>query len=624
MDSIHKISNLNFFGGAYAWTPEREKAGMKLRGWSHGTWDDFSRINDNLSIKKKLFLLYLLCVILPIAALDGALFRSLLDMEAHRQDNDMANISKAVGYTIGQTIDDAVFITKDYYLNQKINVFLNARYETPYEYFSSYNELKSNSIFDVSLVGRNAAVKIYADNGSIVNGSEFGNIGSVRDQAWYLYFQQSGRNMVVYPYVSGEKADGTVGNPVRRIGVIRRLDYYAGCDKIVHLAIDYSVIENAILKANYAYPVYVCTDDTVLFSNRGNTSSMAEFDTLRAAEKEKIGHTQPLEFYTQSWNIYVLRQSSGVLTVLSNNLGLILIILAFSAGVPAAFMVLFDRSFTRRLSELSRHFAQVNRSNGQLKEIIPVRGTDEISGLMRDYNRMASRINTLIQVVYKEKLEEQVSDIARQRAEVLALQSQINPHFLFNALESIRMRSILKHENETAEMICRLSLMMRQSVDWSRDVATVAEEIRSAEAYLQLQKYRFGKQLSYRISVPPDCRPLRIPKLTIVTFVENACIHGIEGQSSPGWIFIEAAREENGFSLEIEDTGAGMSEEQLRRIRESMQNASIELLKKGGRVGIVNACIRLKAFSRGQVRFSVESEEGVGTTVTIHMPAQPI
>lgn len=593
---------------------------MGLIGRIRKAADHFSAITDNSTLKKKLFLLYLLCVIVPVAMLDGALFANLLGKETRRQENEMKSIAQAAKYNITQAIDDAVFITKDYWLNEKINDFLNTEYASPYLYFSSFDDLKSNSIFDVSLVGRNATLKLYADNDSIVNGSEFGSLSSVRDQDWYRYFENSGSALAVYPYVSGKQADGIVGSSIRYVSVIRRLDHYPGCDKVMKLNIDYSVVENVILKANYAYPVYVCSGDTILYANRGNTSSVGNFATLRPSEKRQIGYVQPVSFYTQDWNIYVLRQDSDILLMLRNNIGFVSVILAFSVLVPLLFMYLFNRSFTLRLSELSRHLGSVNENSDHLEEIGSIRGKDEIGDLMRDYNRMASRINELIQVVYKRKLEEQAADIARQRAEVLALQSQINPHFLFNALESIRMHSVLKHEDETAEMICKLSVMMRQSVDWGRDVVTVAEEAGFAEAYLQLQKYRFGGQLSYRISVAPDCGALLVPKLTIVTFVENACVHGIEGKSSPGWIFIEVARRGDEVTLEVEDTGAGMSEEQLRALRESMENASIERLKSGSRVGVVNACIRIRAFCRGLARFEVESEEGVGSTVTIRIP----
>ena len=246
--------------------------------------------------------------------------------------------------------------------------------------------------------------------------------------------------------------------------------------------------------------------------------------------------------------------------------------------------------------------------------------------LMRSYNHMAERMNELIQTVYKDRLKEQEMDIARQTAELLALHSQINPHFLFNALESIRMHSILKKEYETADMVEKLALMQRQNVEWSSDSVTVEEELRFAQAYLELQKYRFGERLSYRMEAEEECRMLRIPKLSLVTFVENACVHGIEKKTSPGWIFVRITcrQEEEGrvLCMEIEDTGAGMPQEELSEMQARMNHASIERLREKERVGILNACIRLKMATGDRVAFEMESEEGVGTIVTIRVPME--
>ena len=126
---------------------------------------------------------------------------------------------------------------------------------------------------------------------------------------------------------------------------------------------------------------------------------------------------------------------------------------------------------------------------GAVKEdeliLIPeINGSDEISELMESYNIMAARMNGLIQTVFKNKLYQQEMNIARQKAELLALRSQINPHFLFNALESIRMHSVLKHEDETADMVEKLALMHRQNVEWGRDLVTIREETSFIKAYL--------------------------------------------------------------------------------------------------------------------------------------------
>jgi two-component system sensor histidine kinase YesM len=172
-------------------------------------------------------------------------------------------------------------------------------------------------------------------------------------------------------------------------------------------------------------------------------------------------------------------------------------------------------------------------------------------------------------------------------------------------------------------MVAKLAVMQRQYVEWGNDSVSIFQEIEFVKAYLALQKYRFGERLNYDIEVDRECENFKIPKLTIVTFVENACVHGIESKSSPGWIFVRIGKDCDFCSviaLEIEDTGSGMAEAKLTELQNNMCNADIEMLKGGGRVGIINACVRLKMVTENRVEFRVEGEEGVGTTVTIRIP----
>ena len=220
------------------------------------------------------------------------------------------------------------------------------------------------------------------------------------------------------------------------------------------------------------------------------------------------------------------------------------------------------------------------------------------------------------------KIKEQEILVGRKNAELLALQSQINPHFLFNALESIRMRSLLKEENETADMVEKLAIMQRQYVDWGNDSVEIEQELEFVKAYLSLQKYRFGDRLNYNLEIDPECAQIRIPKLTIVTFVENACVHGIESKASPGWIFVRAYKREEQLCIEIEDTGSGIEEQKLYQMQHDMQNADIEMLKNKKSVGMLNACLRLKMYTEDHVCFEIEGEEGVGTWITICIPME--
>ena len=303
-----------------------------------------------------------------------------------------------------------------------------------------------------------------------------------------------------------------------------------------------------------------------------------------------------------------------------NNSPIIVLLFLVNVLLPLCLVHIFNHSFTKRITELSEVFKSVEG-----EQLIPMEqenGKDEIGSMIRNYNRMVERTNGLIQTVYKNKLKEQEMLVGRKNAELLALHSQINPHFLFNALESIRMHSILKRENETADMVEKLATMQRQYVEWGSDSVTIEQEIEFVKAYLALQKYRFGDRLNYKLDIMSECERYRIPKLTIVTFVENACIHGIEGKSTPGWIFVRISRKEQMLCIEIEDTGNGMEEEKMEDLRNHMQNASIDMLKGSGSVGITNACLRLKMVTENQVEFELDGEEGIGTVVLIKVPME--
>ena len=243
---------------------------------------------------------------------------------------------------------------------------------------------------------------------------------------------------------------------------------------------------------------------------------------------------------------------------------------------------------------------------------------------MRNYNTIVDINNELTNTIYKEKLREQESDLARKNAELLALQSQINPHFLFNALESIRMHSVLKGETETAEMVQKLAVMQRQNVEWHEDSVTIEEEEGFIDAYLQLQSYRFGERISFDIDIEEDCKKILIPKLTLTTFVENACVHGIESKSAQGWIFVRVYKKDSNLIIEVEDTGDGMDEEEVEKLQNRINNVTIEMVREAKHVGILNACLRIKMMFKDRAEFTLESEKGIGMSVIITIPEELI
>ena len=578
---------------------------------------------DDISLRHKLLGMYLVCVLLPLVLTDSVILSVVVGAERDSGMQEMRNTTEAVVYNMSTTMENAVKLTQTVYQNRYVNEFIEGEYDTPLDYYNGYMQLMKDSLYEIVMGSSSFQTVIYADNPGFVNGGYFCRLESVREKEWYHRFLESGREIMVIPYLERTPA---AGNSQRKLSIVRRMDYYhkGQSDDVLKLDLDYGAMARSLTNARYVNTVYVCCENRILFSNDGRGGVNMAFEELGRDKIRKAGIHTSVQMYGNEWDIYVMRSPVTAIQIIRQNLTMILFLLTVNVLLPLLFVRLLNRSFILRLRALGEVFEK--EDSDHLQPLSEAKGKDEIGMLMRSYNHMAERMNELIQTVYKDRLKEQEMDIARQTAELLALHSQINPHFLFNALESIRMHSILKKEYETADMVEKLALMQRQNVEWSSDSVTVEEELRFAQAYLELQKYRFGERLSYRMEAEEECRMLRIPKLSLVTFVENACVHGIEKKTSPGWIFVRITcrQEEEGrvLCMEIEDTGAGMPQEELSEMQARMNHASIERLREKERVGILNACIRLKMATGDRVAFEMESEEGVGTIVTIRVPME--
>lgn len=573
---------------------------------------------NNLKIKRKIFLLYFYCVMLPLVLTDTVICGMFIHDEKEAREVRLKNMVKSVEYMMNSAADEAAALSENIYFNKYINEFLNKEFSSGLDYYNQYQELLKDSLFDSSLGTSNATITMYTDNPTVVNGGRFWKMESIKGKAWYEEFLASGQEMQMYFYF---EASGTTNLKLpRKASFVRKLDRYKRdpYEKLLKIDLDYTQINQNLIMANYEDRVYVCKDGKIIFSNSRKLNPQQDFEKIIGVNRKKGEYIESFHLFGQDLDIYAIPKKDIFFQgILQHWLAVVLLIL-FNILIPYVFMQALRRTFTERLEILNRTINY--RGQGKLEEIQGIQGTDEIAVLMRNYNSMVQENNDLIETVYKSRLKQQEINIARQKAELLALHGQINPHFLFNVLENIRMRSVLKQEYETAEMIEQLSIMERQYVEWGTDLLPIQEERKFVEAYLKLQKYRFGNRLSYTIEVEEGCEDYKIPKLSLVTFVENACVHGIEDKAAQCWIFVRVSQKQEELYMEIEDTGSGMPEEYLSILKEKMEHASIEMLKQKGSVGMVNACLRLKMYTEGQVKFVLESEEHVGTIVTISIP----
>lgn len=521
--------------------------------------DKIEAIIKGLKEKNKMSIVYTYFILVPLLVIDGFLFSVLIQNEKSEQEYIAKNIVAAVKYDLQGTVQEAVEKTSNVYLSEDINDFLDYDYQSAVEYFERKLSLQ-DTLYESFFTSNNYNSKVYVDNPTIINGDHYQKMEGAQKENWYKVWNESEYDMILICYYDNSDYWGSVK---RKISLVRNLNYFKNPkhEKIIKTDIDYSSMVQKMNQSNHEALVYVCNSEgKVILSNDRHLQLALDFEAMDASLP--ITYSEKLILYGTEFEIMVVRPQHTFFNFLMQNIWFILSIVAVNIIIP----------------------------------------------------------NVIVRVSYQNRLERQESELARKNAEVLALQSQINPHFLFNVLESIRMHSMLKGEAETARMVEALAILERQNVNWSSDQVPISEEMKLIEAYLRIQKYRFGERLRYTLDVSKECRDYRIPKMTLVTFVENACVHGMEGKSVGGHIYVRIYKNEANLFLEIEDTGRGMSEEQTAEWLRKIRTYTINDLRTEEHVGIINACLRLKMLTDGNTEFEIDSELGIGTFILIKVP----
>ncbi|MBO4688959.1 MAG: sensor histidine kinase [Clostridiales bacterium] len=570
---------------------------------------------NNLKLHNKFVIMYVFCVIIPLVLTDAIVFFSIYEQEYNNRMYELENVANKYISTIESTVVYNARIARAICENEELNHFLDQRFESKSDFFIKYYDFVSKSFFKSLVSARSDQVTIFVDNPSIADSVYFKHMYKAAKGDWYQEFKEMERNDALIIFYD-ESAD-PLTERVNTFYYVRKMHLYdSTCDKLLRIDINSSELRSQLLRFSSEYPMYVCNGNYVVFARFGE--DVQNIDIAKVEKEHKFEVHKVYSAFGTDLDIYVFSDELLISSIIMSKLWIILLLLVFTLIVPILLMTTIEKSLSSRILKLETAF------NGdqadKFQPISAVEGNDEISTLMENYNNIVSVNHSLINTLYKDKLREQETDLLRKNAELLALQSQINPHFLFNSLESIRMHSILKGEEETAEMVEKLAVMTRQNVEWGNDLVTIKKESESIEAYLYLQSYRFGDRLSFHIDVEKDCENYLIPKLTLVTFVENACVHGIESKSSAGWIFVRVYKQENDLCMEVEDTGGGMSEEEIKSLLDSIDAVSIDVIKGKKHVGILNACLRLKIHTDENVSFSIDSEVGVGVCVLIRIP----
>lgn len=333
----------------------------------------------------------------------------------------------------------------------------------------------------------------------------------------------------------------------------------------------------------------------------------AESDTIRTGRgsDEKI-YTMARSDKT-GWTIVGCMNTAELLKK-SQKAQSIYLVMAIGLVAVALFLSnIIARNITLPIQKLRDSMARVQEGDFHGADI-EVLSENEIGSLTKSFNVMTHRIEELME----QNIHEQEQ---KRRSEMKALQSQINPHFLYNTLDSIIWMAEGKKNEEVVLMTASLARLLRQSISNEDEVVSIGNEIEYVRSYLTIQKMRYKDKLEFEIDVDPSIKYIKIVKLVLQPIVENAIYHGLKYKESKGLLIVRGyTRGENAF-IEIADNGVGMDAETLKHI---FERHKVNYHSNG--VGVYNVQKRLQLHYGADYGITYRSEPGIGTTATIIIP----
>lgn len=581
------------------------------------------RFIAGLGIRKKIFVSFLLLISFCLFTTMYLISTRVSDVIRDKTVNYSLQLVNKTMENIEYYLLDTQYLAKNIALDEQVNQkVIELSEKTTVDHRSrvqldsmlnKYKYLKTY-ITDITLVNDN-------ENGSIIYNAVYDDKYPIAEQNWYWQFRES----------SAESLFSNVHKSIVRDTTMSSLDTFTYLLKVydpqrptrylytIAIELDSRVIDDALaqLNSNEGWINRVYNADHQLMN--GNEGPALQ-DTLTLSNQNdgasnlnvRIGN----DTYTllqsgskdYSWRLISLVPQRAIMfeansiQIFIAMIGLVLLLLAVFLSNR------ISKSITQPLMQLMKAIKEIEKGNFDFKS--NVNTGDEIKALNDVIHSMVFNIKELL---VRNKEEEQ----AKRKAELTALQAQINPHFLYNTLESLNWYAVRKKEPEISEVITNLGKFFRISLSKGSPFITIEQEIEHAKSYLSIQKFRNAVRFDASIRMDEVSKERYTPKLILQPIIENALIHGLRNKESPGRLDIRIEQEKNAVLFIVADDGLGIKADKLAEIRDTLtRTKSIGT----GSYGLKNVNDRIRLFFGTSYGINIESPANGGTEVRIRIP----
>lgn len=573
------------------------------------------------SIRKKLFLSYFVVILLPLVLIGSILFVTMLSITERQTLDKRAVEMKLVSQQLQAYTDQLELYSRVIYTGE-VQALLNAgppadpiaytRWRSAlfqqFEEWYGYMNIKA-SIQNVTIVR--------ADGTAIAKEQIYAPEAAFSGESWYRdAIARQGEVVIAGPFVRAFSNRSAAANP-HTFSLIRKINNPLGGADLGGIVVDINVMDLARLltSLNLRDMTILNADDSVVYADRTETIGQrwpygasirdAESGWIEANGERMFVNTGELP--ATGWRFVSLDplSSLSVYSVAFRNLtigvGLVALLVALVISTYIAGRI------TKPLRTLQRNMKQVQAGRFDIR--LDVVRTDEVGQLTHSFNQMTERVQSLVNDVYK-------AEIIRKEAQLKALHSQINPHFLYNTLDSMNAIAMLEDVPLLGRMSKMLADMFRYSISQGEQVVPLGDELNQVKRYVEIQQIRYDYKFSLLLSVPDKLLAYRIPKLTLQPIVENAVYHGLEMIPDEGVLAITVYESADGVVIEVFDNGGGIPGEELELIRQKMH----EPIDYADHLGLANVQERLLLHYGDGYGITIDSLYGRATNVVYRLP----
>ena len=581
--------------------------------------DKINAYLNSKSLMSKFVITAIFVVIIPITV-SCIIFSNNINRNYYKHEYDNLNyLARNKADRLKNMIEDDIAVSNVVASSPIIIELEEKRFGTAMEYYDYFVDNHLRDLWSPYVIQKQGVedLKVFIKNDTILNGGIIQKFtDKEKETGWYKALDESGYNICLCPYtlnITGQDKETATGELV----VARKL--YRGrasANTIGYIVVNVNMLKlKEIVVDNLEYISFYIVNrksglvyapsENVFYTDIGYID-----DKLSNIQNIAVEEMFDGEAYLKDWSIVGIYDRSRIIHQQIINALLVVLVNALFALIMIFIIYIIHKSYIHRISKII--VSMKDMEHEIFEPVDPVEGTDEIGRLTLAYNHMVRKINTLINDVYKLEMTNKSIEVEKVRAELRSLQSQIDPHFIFNVLNAMLVVSVKNGYDEISPHISGLAKMIRRLLDWSDDREKLSTELDFIETYLKLEKFRFGDIFNYEINVNNNAEECNVPKMIVQPLIENACHHGLQGVNGERKLWVNADFNDNILCISVKDNGVGIPAQLLSDINEGLADEDFK-----GHIGVKNVYRRLKLYFHDNAQMQILSEEGKGTEIII-------